>query len=52
MIVFHLLFAFENVDDFVAVKAHDFNKDQQVLAARRKPFNMNQLQSTEFYRFQ
>lgn len=30
----HLSFASENVDDFVAVKAHEFNRDQQNSASR------------------
>src|SRR5271168_3571292 len=49
---FHLLFACKIVDDFVAARAHDFNKDQQVLTPSRKHFNMNQLRSTKFHRFQ
>jgi hypothetical protein len=47
-----LSFAFKDVDNFVAARAHDFNKDQQALAASGKRFNINQLQSTKFYRFQ
>jgi hypothetical protein len=49
---FHLSFASRIVDDFVAARAHDFNKVQQGLTPSRKRFNMNRLQSTEFHRFQ
>ena len=51
-ILFRLSFALENVDDFVAARAHDFNKDQQVVAPSRKQFNINQLGSTKFHKFQ
>ena len=48
----HLLFAFKNVDDFVAARAHDFNKDQQVFCCERKRFNINQLKTTKFHKLQ
>jgi len=50
-LLFRLLFTFQNVDDFVAVGAHDFNKVQQGLTPSHKYFNINQLRSTQFYRF-
>jgi hypothetical protein len=49
---FTFLFARKNVDDFVAAKAHNLNKDQQVLAASRKRFNIYQSRPTKFYEFQ
>jgi len=45
----HSLFASKTVDDFVAVKAPDFNRFQQ---PARNSFNSNHLRSAESYKFQ
>jgi len=42
----------EDVDDFVAARAQDFNKVQQDKALSRKRFNINRLPTTKFNRFQ
>jgi len=46
------LFASQNVDDFVAARAYGFNKVQQGQVPSHKRFNINQLRSTKFHRFQ
>jgi hypothetical protein len=46
------LFAFENVDDFVAARARDFNRVPQGIVPSCERFNINQLRSTKFHRFQ
>jgi hypothetical protein len=40
------------VDDFVAERAHDFNRNQRLFSADRNRFNIHQLETTKFYRFQ
>ena len=45
-------FAFKNVDDFVAVKAHELTEFNKLQHARRNRLNTNHLETTEFYKFQ
>jgi hypothetical protein len=40
------------VDDFVAARAPSFSKIQQSSTKRRKRFILNQLETTEFNKFQ
>jgi hypothetical protein len=48
----HFSFARENVDDFVAEGAYDFNRIQQHSIEARETIHINHLETTKFYKFQ